>query len=106
MPCKTKFFRIAECYKNFYSFVIDSNSEWTRSKILEKEAEYQKIFDTLVPKGLNDIQNLTKSTFKIPIKIPYGTAGIENLSVINTPNIIFTGHKNLCRIFHYQKLNL
>ena len=98
-------FQNKSCFKNFSTFIIDYNPRWNHKQILKKEGYYQKLFNTLKPGGLNDINNITYNKYDFPFKIPYGTAGIHNLNVYQNTNLIYTGHKNLTRIFHHQKFN-
>ena len=76
---------------------------WQHENIFKKEAFYQKMFNTITPHGLNDVENISKNTFDFPFKIPYGTGGLECLNIYQNTNIVSSGHKNLTRIFHHQK---
>ena len=93
------------CLLTISCFIIDYNVNWDKSKLLTKEGYYQKYFKTITPYGLNDVENAYYRRNGRPIKLPYGTNGLENLEYFKKHDYVFTGHKNLTRILHQNKFN-
>ena len=95
-------FQNKDCFSSFSCFIIDNNQEWYRSKILQREAFYQKFFNTIEPNGLNDLENSIKKPFTFPVKIPYGTGGLENccictyLYVVCSYNLLYAFYIYTC----------
>ena len=98
-----KHFENKLCFQSLKVMIIDYNPFWNNKKRLFKEAFYQKFFNSLRPNGLNDMENMTKNKFKIPLTLPHGTSG---LSIDKSKfNIYSSSQKNLTRFFHSQKFS-
>ena len=68
------------CLNSLQFFVIDHNKNWDRKTLLNKESHYQHFFNTLSPKGLNDIENFNSKPFVKRFILPYN---IYVISILN-----------------------